>query len=30
METAIGLLLILISLVEIFGVIRIVGKNAVG
>jgi hypothetical protein len=30
METAIGLLLILISIAEIFGVIRIVGKNAVG
>ncbi len=30
METAIGLLLILISLVEIFGIIRIVGKNTVG
>jgi len=30
METAIGLLLILISLAEIFGIIRIVGKNTVG
>ena len=30
METAIGLLLILISLAEFFGIIRIVGKNTVG
>ena len=30
METAIGLLLILISLAEIFGVIRLVGRNTVG
>jgi hypothetical protein len=28
METGIGLLLIVISLVEIFGIIRIVTKNA--
>ncbi len=30
METAIGLLLILISLAEIFGIIRLVGRNTVG
>ncbi len=30
METAIGLLLILISLAEIIGIIRVVGKNTVG
>ncbi len=30
METAIGIILILISLVEIFGVIRVVGRNTVG
>jgi hypothetical protein len=30
METAIGVILILIALIEIFGIIRIVGKNAVG
>jgi hypothetical protein len=30
MESAIGLLLIVISLVEIVGIIRVVGKNTVG
>ena len=30
METAVGIVLILISLIEIFGIIRVVGKNAVG
>ena len=28
MEMAVGILLILISLVEIFGIIRVVGNNA--
>ena len=30
MESAIGLLLIVISLIEIVGIIRVVGKNTVG
>ena len=30
METAIGLLLIVIALAEIDGIIRLVGKNSVG
>ncbi len=30
METAVGIVLILISLVEIFAIIRIVSRNAIG
>jgi hypothetical protein len=29
METAVGIILILISLIEIFGIIRIVTRNAI-
>jgi hypothetical protein len=30
MEMLIGIVLILIALIEIFGIIRVVGKNTVG